>query len=131
MMMAFLTVFAQYPTTKKIKGTHVVIMTVPQAEQIDARFNLLNDSLKRINGQITHKNHQFKVINQQRERVIDTLQMFRVNLFTATKKIDSLNNEMRRIEKLEFVERRTRVRIGVGIGATVLTWVILTIIASR
>ena len=130
-MMAFLTVFAQYPTTKKIKGTQVVIMTVPQAEQIDARFNLLNDSLKRINGQITHKNHQFKVINQQRERVIDTLQMFRVNLFTATKKIDSLNNEMRRIEKLEFVERRTRVRIGVGIGATVLTWVILTIIASK
>ena len=129
--MAFLTVFAQYPTTKKIKGTQVVIMTVPQAEQIDARFNLLNDSLKRINGQITHKNHQFKVINQQRERVIDTLQMFRVNLFTATKKIDSLNNEMRRIEKLEFVERRTRVRIGVGIGATVLTWVILTIIASK
>lgn len=130
-MMAFLTVFAQYPTTKKIKGTQVVIMTVPQAEQIDARFNLLNDSLKRLSGQITHKTHQFKVINQQRERVIDTLQMFRANLFTATKKIDSLNNEMRRIEKLEFVERRTRVRIGVGIGATVLTWVILTIIASK
>jgi len=131
LMVASLTAFAQYPTTKKIKGTQVVIMTVPQAEQIDNQFNLLNDSIVELNKKIGWKVHEVKVADHQRQKTIDSLQIFRVNLLTANTTIDSLKNQVRRIEKLEFIEKRTRTRLGVGLVGTVVAWITFAILVIK
>jgi hypothetical protein len=130
-MVASLTVFAQYPTTKKIKGTQVVIMTVPQAEQIDNQFTLLNDSITKLNKKIGWKVHEVKVADNQRQKTFDSLQIFRVNLLTANTTIDSLTNQMRRIEKLEFIEKRTRTRLGFGIVGSVVAWITFAILVIK
>ena len=131
LMVASLTVFAQYPTTKKIKGTQVVIMTVPQAEQIDNQFTLLNDSITKLNKKIGWKVHEVKVADNQRQKTFDSLQIFRVNLLTANTTIDSLTNQMRRIEKLEFIEKRTRTRLGFGIVGSVVAWITFAILVIK
>ena len=131
LMVASLTAFAQYPTTKKIKGTQVVIMTVPQAEQIDNQFSLLNDSIVELNKQIGWKAHEVKVVDHQREKTFDSLQIFKTNLAIANQKIDSLNLEMKRVEKLEFIEKRTRTRLGVGLVGTVVAWITFAILVIK
>ena len=131
MMVASLTAFAQYPTTKKIKGTSVVIMTVPQAEQIDEQFEVLNDSIVELNKQIKTKVHEVRVVDFQREKTFDSLQIFKTNLFIANTKIDSLNNEMKRIEKLEYVEKRTRMRVGVGLVGILTTFITFAILVIK
>ncbi len=52
MMMVSLSLFAQYPTTKTIKGKEVVIMTVPQAKDIDNKFSKLKDSIEWLNSRL-------------------------------------------------------------------------------
>ncbi len=131
MMVASLTAFAQYPTTKKIKGTSVVIMTVPQAEQIDEQFEVLNDSIVELNKQIKTKVHEVRVVDFQREKTFDSLQIFKTNLLTANTKIDSLNKEMKRIEKLEYVEKRTRMRVGVGLVGILTTFITFAILVIK
>lgn len=131
MMVVGLTAFAQYPTTKKINGTQVVIMTVPQAEQIDQQFEILNDSIVELNKQIKNKNHEVRVVYFRREVVSDSLKTFKTNLFSANITIDSLKNEMKRIEKLEYIEKRTRKRIGVGLITTLVAWISFAIIVIK
>jgi len=126
-MLVALFVSAQYPTTKKINGVQVVIMTVPQAEQIDNQFNILNDSIVELNSQIKTKSHQVRVVDFQREKTNDSLQLFKSNLFTANYTIDSLKNETKRIERLEYIEKRTRKRLGYGIGGVLVVWVVFAI----
>ncbi len=131
MMVASLTAFAQYPTTKKIKGTQVVIMTVPQAEQIDQQFEVLNDSIVELNKQIKTKVHEVRVVDFQREKTFDSLQIFKTNLLTANTTIDSLNKEMKRIEKLEYVEKRTRMRVGVGLAGILTAFITFAILVIK
>lgn len=130
-MVGSLTVFAQYPTTKKINGTQVVIMTVPQAEKIDMQFEMLNDSIIELNKQIKNKNHEVKVVDFKREIVNDSLQIFKTNLSSANSTIDSLKNQMKRIEKLEYIEKRTRKRIGFGLVTSIVAWVSFAIMVIK
>ena len=49
MMLVSLLSYSQYPTTKIINNDTVVIMTLKQGEDINKRFVLLNDSIKKVN----------------------------------------------------------------------------------
>ncbi len=130
-MLVSLSVFAQYPTTKKIKGVQVVIMTVPQAEKIDIQFEKMSDSIVELNKKIDKKIHEVKVVDFQREKTFDSLQIFKSNLLIANTTIDSLKNEMKRVEKLEFIEKRTRTRLGVGLIGTLVAWISFAIIVIK
>ena len=130
-MLVSLSVFAQYPTTKKIKGVQVVIMTVPQAEKIDIQFEKMSDSIVELNKKIDKKIHEVKVVDFQREKTFDSLQIFKSSLLTANTTIDSLKNEMKRVEKLEFIEKRTRTRLGVGLIGTLVAWISFAIIVIK
>ncbi len=116
---------------KKIKGVQVVIMTVPQAEKIDNNFQLLNDSIIELNRQIGNKVHEVKVVDFQREKTFDSLQIFKSNLLIANTTIDSLKKETKRIEKLEFIEKRTRTRLGIGVVGTIVAWVTFAILVIK
>ena len=130
-MLVALFVSAQYPTTKKLNGIQVVIMTVKQAEKIDNQFTVLNDSIVELNKRIGTKSHEVKVVDFQRSKTNDSLQIFKSNLVIANQKIDSLNNEMKRVEKLEFIEKRTRTRLGVGLVGTVVAWITFAILVIK
>lgn len=67
MMLVSHLLFAQYPTTRTIKGQDVVIMTVPQAQEIDNRFKKLKDSIKGLNQYIEElkKNCGIKSVEEE------------------------------------------------------------------
>ena len=131
LMLVSLTTFAQYPTIKTIKGEQVVIMTVPQAEHIDIKFGKLEDSIAMLNSKLQIKTQEAKVIDTKRIVTNDSLQIFKANLITANIAIDSLKRETKRIEKLEFIERRTRDRVSFGMVGTLATWITLAILALK
>ena len=131
MMLVTLTVFAQYPTVKTIKGERVVIMTVPQAEKIDQKFGKLEDSIAELNSKLQTKVQEIRVVDTKRVEADDSLQIFKTNLLTATTRIDSLNIQMKRIEKLEFVEKRTRVRVGVGLVGILTAFITFAILVIK
>ena len=131
LMLVTLTVFAQYPTVKTIKGEKVVIMTLPQAEKIDQKFGKLEDSIADLNSKLQTKVQEIKVVDTKREVTNDSLQIFKTNLFTATAQIDSLNIQMKRIEKLEFVEKKTRVKIGVGLVGILTAFITFAILVIK
>ena len=130
-MLVALFAFAQYPTTKKINGVQVVIMTVNQAEKIDNQFTVLNDSIIELNKQLGTKSHQVKVVDFQRSKTNDSLQIFKSNLSSANNTIDSLNKEVKRIEKLEYVEKRTRMRVGVGMASILTAFITFAILVIK
>jgi len=106
-------------------------MTVPQAEQIDIKFGMLEDSIAALHSKLKTKITEIKVVDTKREVTNDSLQIFKANLVTANISIDSLKRETKRIEKLEFIERRTRVRVGVGIVGALVTWITLAILSVK
>ena len=130
LMLVALSVSAQYPTTRKIKGTQVVIMTVPQAERIDRQFETLNDSIVKLNSKLKTKTHEVKVVDFKREKTNDSLQVYKLNLLTANTTIDSLSKEVKRIEKLEYVEKKTRMRVGVGLVSVLTAFITFAISSS-
>mgnify|MGYP003340745159 CR=1 FL=1 len=127
LMLVSLTTYAQYPTVKTIKGQKVVIMTVPQAEQIDAKFGMLEDSIATLHSKLKTKTAEVKVVDTKRAEVNDSLQVLKSNLIVANLSIDSLKRETKRIEKLEFIEKKTRTKLGIGIVGVVITWIVFAI----
>lgn len=131
MTVVSLSVFAQYPTTKKLNGTKVVIMTVPQAEKINEKFDVLEDSISNLNLTVKHKTSQLSEEEKKTEKIYNNLLIANSNLAISYKEIDSLKKENKRIEKLEYIEKRTRVRITTGLFGTLSAWIILAIISIK
>lgn len=125
--MVSLTVFAQYPTIKTINGTKVVMMTVPQAEQIDNKFAKLSDSISFLKSTLISKEKEMVFVRSEKTKVDFELQRAERRLTLSNYQIDSLNREMKRIEKLEFIEKKTRVKMYTLLGIGVATWITLVI----
>lgn len=56
------TTYSQYPTTKKIKGDSVVIMTIGQADTINQLYKSYNDSILLLKGDLTTKKLKYDSI---------------------------------------------------------------------
>ena len=134
MMMVMGITFAQYPTTKTIKGTPVVIMTVPQAEKIDIKFNKLNDtidSLKKQLESLQRSTTETTITVKEKEQKEDSAYIIRSILYNTMStqmilmnaRMNYLEEENKRIEKLEITDRKVRFKIGVGIGIVFATWI--------
>jgi len=120
LMLVSLSTLSQYPTTKKIKGEQVVIMTVKQAEGINNKFEQLEDSIIGLNNQLngceTSLNFtQNKLENTETDLIVtqDSLEKTH-NLYTV---------EVKRQDKLEFINRRERLRINIGLIFIGFVWV--------
>ena len=106
-------------------------MTVPQAERIDRQFETLNDSIVKLNSKLKTKTHEVKVVDFKREKTNDSLQVYKLNLLTANTTIDSLSKEVKRIEKLEYVEKKTRMRVGVGLVSVLTAFITFAILVIK
>jgi len=124
MMLVALSTLGQYPTTKKIGNDQVVIMTINQAEKIDNQFLKQKDSIVKLNTIIEFKNNDLQTVILEKNRLNDTIKGFKNSLIFANTVIDSLKKETVRIEKLEFIEKRTRNRLSYGLGAVLVTWLV-------
>ena len=120
MMLVSLSTFAQYPMIKKINGKEVVIMTVSQAEAINNKFQLLEDSIATLNnnynGAVTSLNFtQNKVevltdsINHAQDSIIKTNTLYK--------------QEVKRIDGLQLVDKRTRMQVKFGLIIVAVTWI--------
>ncbi len=124
MMMASLSSFAQYPTTKKIKGQQVVIMTVKQADAINTKFDKLEDSISILNSTL---NGCITSLNFTEDKLLSTTENLNKSKDSLIKINKIFYQEMKRVEKLEWVEKRTRVKIGFGVAAVLATWLVMII----
>ena len=88
LMLVSLTTFAQYPTTKKIKGTPVVIMTVPQAEKINSKFGMLEDSIAALNSKLQTKTTPLS-INRTMNPTFSFTESIRLGTMNASVGMDS------------------------------------------
>jgi hypothetical protein len=139
MMMVMGITFAQYPTTKTIKGTPVVIMTVPQAEKIDIKFNKLNDTIVSLKKQLENLQRpatETTITVKEKEQKEDSVHIIRSILYNTMStqmilmnaRMDYLEKENKRIERIEITDRKARFRIGVGIGVVFAAWITVVLI---
>ncbi len=123
MMLVTLTTFAQYPTTKNIKGTQVVIMTVPQAEQIDKKFTLLTDSISLFKRQVNDGSILIKKLNRERLSLTDSLIIAKNNILTAHTRIGILESENEKYKKMEFEDKQVKKRVTIGVVSALAVWI--------
>lgn len=120
--MVSLTVFAQYPTTKTINGTNVVIMTVPQAEQIDKKFTKLSDSIKLINLSLFQSKENLKLTNESLYKTNKNLLITQDSLRQSLMLNNVYYKEIEKYKKMEFEDKEVKKRVTIGVAAALVVW---------
>lgn len=119
-MLGNLTSFAQYPVIKKINGKDVVIMTVKQAEAIDAKFQALEDSIVSLNN---NYNGAVTSLNFTQNKV----EVLTDSIYCAQDSIVKTNvlyqQEVKKIDNLTFIDRKTKLQVKVGLIFIAATWI--------
>lgn len=125
--MVSLTVFAQYPTTKTINGTNVVIMTVPQAEQIDNKFIKLSDSIKLINVSLLKEKENFKLTNESLIKTNKNLSITKDSLRQSLMLNDVYYKEIEKYKKMEFEDKKVQKTVVIGVVSALAVWLTIFI----
>jgi hypothetical protein len=123
----------KYPIQTIFKGDSVVILTKKQVIEVNRTIDLKNLSLSKYQSSVlklkdTIKTLRWNIVTTEADlqrkmaRVKDSLDLSSSNLMKANSEIEFYKGEMKRIEKLEFIDKRTRRRLTVGIGAALVTW---------
>lgn len=88
-MLVGLSSYSQYPTVKTIGKDTVVIMTVKQGDDINKRFTFLNDSIKKVNDNLS----RFMLENSQKfEKVYSDYNLEMSNHRKTKLESDSIRN---------------------------------------
>ena len=119
MMAVSLSTLGQYPTTKKIKGEQVVIMTVKQAEIINNKFQMYQDSIVELTNQI---NGCETSLNFTQDKLDNTYLDLQIALDSLEKTHRLYENEIVRQDKLEWRDKFARRRVTMGVGAAIMVW---------
>ena len=119
MTLVSLSAFAQYPTTKKIKGEQVVIMTVRQAEDINNKFQMLEDSLTQLNNTLRGCETSLYFTQNKFETTSNELSVLKDSLDRTTRLYEK---EVIRQDKLEWKDKFARRRVTFGLGTAIMAW---------
>ena len=119
LIMGSLSTFAQYPMIKKINGKDVVIMTVNQAEAINNKFQALEDSIASLNNNYNGAVTSLNFTQNKVEVLTDSINHAQDSV---TKTTVLYQQEVKKIDKLEFVEKKTRFQIKLGLIIIAATW---------
>ena len=119
-MLGSLSTFAQYPVIKKINGKDVVIMTVKQAEAINDKFQALEDSIASLNN---NYNGAVTSLNFTQNKV----EVLTDSIYCAQDSIVKTNvlyqQEVKKIDNLTFIDRKTKLQVKVGLIFITATWI--------
>jgi len=105
-------------------------MTVKQADDINNLFMSYNDSIKVLNERIWKLGYDVKFAGKQIEALDGTLSEVKTSNDIKDKEIAHYKQEMKRIEKLEWIDKKTKVRVGIGLGGVLLTWTLMFIFSK-
>lgn len=119
MTLVSLSAFAQYPTTKKIKGEQVVIMTVRQAEDINNKFQMLEDSLTQLNNTLRGCETSLYFTQDKFETTSNELSVLKDSLEKTNRLYEK---EVIRQDKLEWKDKFARRRVTFGLGTAIMAW---------
>jgi hypothetical protein len=125
--MVTLTASAQYPTTKKIKGTEVVIMTVPQAQSIDNKFVQMKDSISLLNKSLFINKENLKITNETLLKTNKELTKNQNDLKQSLVLNDTYLKEIERYKKMEFEDRKVGQKVVIGVVAALTVWLTIFI----
>lgn len=104
---------------KKIKGQQVVMMTVDQAEAINKKFQVLEDSISELN---TNLNGCVTSLNFTQNK----LNVTEIDLGIVKDSLDKTHKlylkEVIREDKLEWKDKFARRRVTMGVGMAIMTW---------
>lgn len=125
--MVSLIVFAQYPTTKTINGTKVVIMTVPQAEQIDQKFTKLSDSIKLINLSLFQNRENLDLTSQKLIRTNKSLLETKDSLNKSLMANNFYLKEIEKYKKMEFEDKKVQQTVVIGVVSALAVWLTIFI----
>jgi hypothetical protein len=114
-------------------------MTVPQAEKIDIKFNKLNDTIVSLKKQLENLQRpatETTITVKEKEQKEDSVHIIRSILYNTMStqmilmnaRMDYLEKENKRIERIEITDRKARFRIGVGIGVVFAAWITVVLI---
>ena len=127
MTMVALTASAQYPTTKTIKGTKVVIMTVPQAQSIDNRFVKMRDSINFLKSSLLTNLEKLKSTNEDLNKTNTELVESQNNLEESIILNDTYLKEIERYKKMEFEDKQVKRKVTVGVASALIVWIAIFI----
>jgi hypothetical protein len=127
MTLVTLTASAQYPTTKNIKGTQVVIMTVPQAEAIDNKFIQLKDSVGLLNKSLYQSKEILKTTNETLSKTNLDLNKSQGELKQSLLLNETYLKEIERYKKMEFEDRQVKKRVTIGVVSALAVWIAIFI----
>jgi hypothetical protein len=105
--------------TKKINGKDVVIMTVGQAEAINNKFQTLEDSITGLNNQLNGAITSLNFTQNKVEILTDSINHIQDSLILVDK---HYQQEVKRQDKLEFIDRKTRFQIKLGLVLVGAVW---------
>ena len=128
MMLVSLSALSQYPTTKKIKGEQVVIMTVKQAEAINNKFQMLEDSIVQLNNNL---NGCITSLNFTEDKLNTTSTDLTIAQDSLSKTHNLYITETKREDKLEWHDKFARKRVTMGIGAAIMTWLAFILVTIK
>lgn len=122
-----------YPIQTIFKGDSVVILTKKQAIDVNKTIELKSLYLSKYQNSVlklrdTVKTLRWDIVTteaalqRKMARIKDSLDASRSSLMKANSEIEFYKGEMKRIEKLEFIDKRTRRRVAIGMGAALATW---------
>jgi hypothetical protein len=127
MMLASLTSYCQYPTTKKIGKDTVVIMTLSQADNINKQFTKYKDSIELINKKnfllverVDTARLENKRILDSLSRVYDSMILAQKRMYVAQKDKDDAYVYAKKIKK-DFQANTLLAFIGLGIFTIIVT----------
>ena len=123
MMMVAITASAQYPTTKTIKGTQVVIMTVPQAQSIDNKFVQMKDSISLLNKSLFINKENLKITNETLLKTNKELTKNQNDLRESLMLNDTYIKEIERYKKMEFEDKQVKKRVTIGVVSALVVWI--------
>ena len=72
--------YSQYPTTKRIKGDSVVIMTVGQADTINKLYKSYNDTIIAYKDSLSFKNNLYATANNKLRVKEDSVNIYRFHI---------------------------------------------------
>jgi dTDP-4-amino-4,6-dideoxygalactose transaminase len=105
-------------------------MTVQQADDINSLFVTYSDSIKSLNQKIWRLGYDVRFAEKQTQLVKDTLNQTKSILFQRDTLIINYKKEIARVEKLEWIDKKTRVKVTVGIASVLLAWATLFIFSK-
>ena len=97
-------------------------MTVDQANDINNLFTTYNDSIKTLNDIIWRQRYDVKFAEKQLAINNGVLNENKIVLQNMNDEVAYYKKRMADVEKLEYIDKKTRRRVTWGIIGSILTW---------